>query len=170
MRREKNNSINQIRKAQAEKSLGEQPVDSLKIIASETKQELESRQAREKALKHQRSTDSINRILAEKLMVDPSNKNDEILERYEEVASEDGLRPGFYLIANVFSSAANNKAFLQRLTKKGLQPKFFLRSSNKYHYVYLERYDTFKKAREARNSKFFGKYTDNVWIFRVVGE
>ena len=90
-------------------------------------------------------------------------------EKYEEVATEDGLEPGFYLIANVFGTKKYFDAFMQDLTKKGLQPKSFFRSQNKYNYSYLERYDTIGEARRARDSKLNGRYTGKTWIFRVVG-
>ena len=88
-------------------------------------------------------------------------------EKYEE-STEDGLAPGYYLIANVFGTKKYHDAFMKTLSDRGLEPKTFFRSKNKYNYVYLQRYDTMAAARQARNSKFGGKYTDALWIFRVV--
>ena len=89
-------------------------------------------------------------------------------EKYEEVVGEDGLKPGYYLIANVFGTKRYFDAFMADLTKKGLQPKSFLRSKNNFNYVYLDRYDTMGEARKARDSKFDGKYQEKTWIYRVV--
>ncbi len=91
-------------------------------------------------------------------------------EKYEEVATEDGLQPGFYLIANVFGTKKYYEAFMKDLQSKGLEPKSFLRNLNKYNYVYLKRYNTMGEARRARDGKFGGRYPDKTWIFRVVGE
>ncbi|MFK7812474.1 MAG: PorP/SprF family type IX secretion system membrane protein [Maribacter sp.] len=91
-------------------------------------------------------------------------------EKYEEVANEDGLEPGYYLIANVFGTKKYFDAFMGDLRGKGLQPKSFFRSLNKYNYAYLERYDTISAARQARDSKFNGKFNGKTWIFRVVGK
>ncbi|MFS4491500.1 PorP/SprF family type IX secretion system membrane protein [Maribacter sp. 2308TA10-17] len=91
-------------------------------------------------------------------------------EKYEEVASEDGLEPGFYLIANVFGTKKYFDAFMRDLTNKGMQPKSFYRSLNKYNYAYLERYNTISEARRARDSNYNGKYNGKTWIFRVVGK
>ncbi len=88
-------------------------------------------------------------------------------EKYEEVLGEDGLTPGYYLIANVFGTKKYFDAFMANLTKKGLQPKSFFRSKNKYNYVYLERYDTMSEARKARDSKLNGRYADKTWIYNV---
>jgi hypothetical protein len=82
----------------------------------------------------------------------------------------DGLEPGFYLIANVFGTKRYFDAFMKSLADKGLNPKSFYRSSNKFNYVYLERYDTMDAAREARDSGFFGKYAEQTWIFRLRGD
>lgn len=89
-------------------------------------------------------------------------------EKYEEVKNEDGLQPGFYLIANVFGTQKYFEAFKADLRLKGIEPLSFLRSENGFNYVYLKRYDLIKEARMARDSKFGGKYTGNTWIFRVV--
>src|SRR5680860_134934 len=91
-------------------------------------------------------------------------------EKYEEVHTEDGLEPGFYLIANVFGTQKYFDAFVTDLKKKGIQPKFFLRSKNGYLYVYLQRYGTIREARTARDTNFGGKYSGNTWIYRVVSE
>lgn len=91
-------------------------------------------------------------------------------EKYEEVANEDGLEPGYYLIANVFGTKKYFDAFMSDLTNKGIQPKSFFRSLNKYNYAYLERYDTIGAARKARDNHFNGKFNGKTWIFRVVGK
>lgn len=111
-------------------------------------------------LELQRKKDSIERLQNQKVEVRAN-------ERYEEVESEDGLEPGFYLIANVYGTKKYFDNFMEALREQGLEPKSFYRSFNKYNYVYLERYNTMAEAREARDSKFFGKYMEKTWIFRV---
>ncbi|MEC3966543.1 PorP/SprF family type IX secretion system membrane protein [Flagellimonas halotolerans] len=115
-----------------------------------------------KELELQREKDSIARLQHQKVVVRPN-------ERYEEMESEDGLVPGFYLIANVYGTKRYFDNFMKTLREQGLEPKSFYRSFNKYNYVYLERYNTMEEARKARDSKFFGKYDDKTWIFRVKG-
>ena len=115
-----------------------------------------------KELELQREKDSIARLQHQKVVVQPN-------ERYEEMESEDGLVSGFYLIANVYGTKRYFDNFMKTLREQGLEPKSFYRSFNKYNYVYLERYNTMEEARKARDSKFFGKYDDKTWIFRVKG-
>ncbi len=87
-------------------------------------------------------------------------------EKYQEV-NEEGLEPGFYLITNVFGTKKYYEAFMKQLGDRGLNPKSFYRSANKFNYVYLERYNSIQEARKARDSKFSGRYQGDLWIFRV---
>ncbi|MCL6265689.1 PorP/SprF family type IX secretion system membrane protein [Flagellimonas myxillae] len=114
-------------------------------------------------LAEQQRLDSIARAQKQKVELLPN-------ERYEEVASAEGLEPGFYLIANVFGTKKYYESFMLLLKKRGLEPKSFYRSQNKFNYVYLKRYNTMQEARRARDSKFDGKYTHKTWIFRVRGD
>ncbi|WP_190808979.1 PorP/SprF family type IX secretion system membrane protein [Flagellimonas sp. S3867] len=146
-----------------------------KRLEAEQQQLLLAKQARERdsiaqaslvALKlreEQRKKDSIARLQQQTVEVKPN-------ERYEEVTNAEGLEPGFYLIANVFGTKRYFESFMLTLKKKGLEPKSFYRTQNKFNYVYLQRYNTMQEARRARDSKFFGKYPDKTWIFRVRNE
>ncbi|MBT8182699.1 MAG: PorP/SprF family type IX secretion system membrane protein [Eudoraea sp.] len=120
-------------------------------------------------LKEQKKQDSINKVL------EKEKAKEEVVELkkgevYEEVASGDGLEPGFYLIANVFGTKRYYEAFMKKLTDEGLQPKSFYRAKNKYNYVYLKRYDTMQEARKARDSKYGGRYEGKTWIYRVLSK
>lgn len=88
-------------------------------------------------------------------------------EVYQEIAAEEGLEPGFYLIANVFGTPRYRDAFIREQRARGLEPGYFYRASNKFNYVYLQRYATMAEARRARDSRFDGKYAGDLWIFRV---
>lgn len=91
-------------------------------------------------------------------------------EKYEEVQTEDGLEPGYYLIANVFGTKKYFDAFMNELRAKGMNPGSFVRSKNNFNYAYLARFSTMQEARAARDSNFNGQYSGNTWIFRVVGK
>lgn len=120
-------------------------------------------QLKEKTLlEEQQRKDSIAQLLNGEVEV----KKNEV---YREVSSDEGMEPGFYLIANVFGTQKYFESFMLTLKQKGLEPKSFYRSKDKYNYVYLGRYNSMSEAREARDSKFFGKYADKTWIFRVRG-
>ncbi len=147
---------------------------------AEKKSKEEAKQAEAAALKkeQQRKIDSVSQARA--VAIQNAKKaaatekepvvKPEAGEKYEEVKAADGLDKGFYLIANVFGTQKYFDAFLADLKKKGIQPKFFKRSKNGYYYVYLQRYDTVREARKARDTNYDGKYSGNTWIFRVVSE
>ena len=119
------------------------------------------------------SSDSKKAAPAKEMPLTKGGKKDRITvskQRYEEARGENGLTPGYYLIANVFKEEQNFNKFMRLLSDRGLHPSSFLRSSNQYHYIYLERYDTLEEVRKARDSQFNGQYTDETWIFRVVGK
>ena len=143
-----------------------------------------------KALNQQRQQDSIAVVMkreAEAVALAQKQRQDSIAqsevlamrnevvkveagEKYEEVAKEGSLEPGYYLIANVFGTKKYLDAFLADMKKKGINAKSFFRQKNKYNYVYLAKYNFIKDARKARDSKLDGKYSDKIWIFRVTGE
>jgi len=115
-----------------------------------------------------RKNDSIANIAEQiRLAKQSENVTPRAGEKYQEVVNEEGLEPGFYLIANVFGTKKYFDAFINDLAKKGIQGKSFYRSINKYNYAYLERYDTMAEARRARENNFNGKYSGKTWIFRA---
>lgn len=164
--------------AAAQKLKEQQRLDSIKNV------EQAETLARAMQLERQKEQDSINNVklaeteaakkMAEEEPVKTAQEAEEIKpeagEKYEETTTEDGLEPGYYLIANVFGTKKYFDAFMKDLTDKGLNPKSFFRSKNKYNYTYLGRYDTMAEARKARDSKLGGRYQGKTWIFRVVGE
>ncbi len=177
---EKANNLEALRKVRMRDSLNalsnekgkrkEQAIAAQKRIDS-----INRSKEREKLASLKRRRDSLDRAKALTEKIAPEVVENEKVtvaanEKYEEVATEDGLQPGFYLIANVFGTKKYYDAFMKDLQRKGLDPKSFLRNLNKYNYVYLKRYNTMSEARKARDSKFGGRYPDKTWIFRVVGE
>ncbi|PIF01370.1 MAG: hypothetical protein CR994_02120 [Maribacter sp.] len=134
----------------------------------------------EKERKHKQDSINIAKVTAEnvakekqlqeKLAKQAEKEKPKADEKYEEASGEDGLKPGYYLIANVFGTKKYLNAFMSDLTKKGLQPRSFLRNKNKLNYVYLGRYESMGEARKARDSKLNGRYTEKTWIYRVVSE
>lgn len=142
-------SLNQVKLAEEQKRLQDSITQAKKAI------ELAK-------LVEQRRQDSIIALQQQEVEVRPN-------EKYEEVATADGLEPGFYLIANVFGTKKYYENFMKTLRDKGLEPKSFFRKLNGYNYVYLGHYNTIDEARKARDNKFDGKYLEKTWIFRVRG-
>lgn len=115
----------------------------------------------------QRKQDSINK---QKAAQQQSPQTPRKGEKYEEVVNEEGIAPGYYLIANVFGTKRYFDAFMKSLRERGLDPKSFYRESRKYNYVYLGKYSSMEAARQARDSQLNGRYKDDLWILRMVGD
>ncbi|MDF4202797.1 PorP/SprF family type IX secretion system membrane protein [Maribacter sp. SA7] len=160
------------RRDSIENARAEQAMASAKALKQQKTQDsiatVEKNKAAALALAQQRRQDSIaqSQALAMKNEVVKVRAG----EKYEEVTKEGSLEPGYYLIANVFGTKKYLNAFIADMQKRGINAKSFLRQKNKYNYVYLAKYNFIKEAREARDSKLGGKYTDKLWIFRVTGE
>ncbi|GGD57440.1 hypothetical protein GCM10011361_24980 [Muriicola marianensis] len=90
-------------------------------------------------------------------------------ERVTEIRAEPGIMPGYYLIVNVFEEEENFSRFSRMLSDRGIEPRTFFREGKQFTYVYLERYDSLSEAVRARDSNYYGRYTDEIWILRVVG-
>ena len=160
------------RKAKVKKEDNEEQ-DELDRIARAEEEARRREEERQKAIAKQ---DSIYQSrLAEQRRLDSiarAERDAESIERedgekYEEVRNADGLAPGYYLIANVFATQGYFERFMTRLQQDGLDPKSFYRGLNGYNYVYLDRYNTLSEAREARDTQYFGRYFEELWIFRV---
>jgi len=169
--------------AEAERIDQQRKLDSIAAARKQAALAQAAALAEEKKLAAKKKQDSIlklqkaEEVAAVQKAAEEASKENEIPEKvtvqagekYEEVTNEDGLEPGFYLIANVFGTKKYFDAFMNDLGRKGVQPKSFFRSKNNYNYAYLERYDTIDEARRARDGNFGGKYNGKTWIFRVVG-
>ena len=157
-------SINQA-KEERRRTQVQDSIDRAMVLAEQWQKQDSINRSKEREaelLREQKRLDSIAALQDQDVEVQPD-------EKYEEVATADGLQPGFYLIANVFGTKKYFENFMKTLQAKGLNPKSFYRNLNGYNYVYLERYDSIEEARSARDSKFNGKYPDKTWIFRVRG-
>ena len=74
---------------------------------------------------------------------------------------------GYYVINAVLSKSRNLKKTVRKLSKKGFGAGFIKHPDNGLNYVYLNHYSDWREAIAAVNSKFDGKYTEDVWILEV---
>ncbi|WP_274823705.1 PorP/SprF family type IX secretion system membrane protein [Maribacter polysaccharolyticus] len=148
-----------------------QEIAAVQIAEQKRKDSIAEAKRSQELAAAQRITDSIQAAKEKERILQLAQQTEEVKpmagEKYEEVIGEDGLQPGYYLIANVFGTKRYLDAFKADMAKKGLQAKSFLRSKNNLNYVYLGRYDTMGEARKARDSGLNGKYPEKTWIYRV---
>lgn len=79
----------------------------------------------------------------------------------------DGVDPGYYIVANVFSEFPNAEYFVVTLNKKGIDANFFANPKNNYMYVYLKRFDTWNEALDSYHSNVNNTYYGNIWIMSI---
>lgn len=79
----------------------------------------------------------------------------------------EGVRDGYYVVANVYKGHKYMDKFVDHLTQEGLKADYFENPRNGLKYVYLERYDTWQEALAAHKSNLNGTYQDDMWIMNV---
>ncbi|MFM1879654.1 MAG: hypothetical protein RLZZ241_2520 [Bacteroidota bacterium] len=79
----------------------------------------------------------------------------------------EGVREGYYVIANVYKGGVYMQKFIAKMEQKGFQADFIANPRNNLKYVYLKRFETFKEAETAIKSKFDGVYTGELWVMNV---
>ncbi|AUC85514.1 hypothetical protein CW731_09520 [Polaribacter sp. ALD11] len=97
----------------------------------------------------------------------PLKKKSEKPVNIRKMKSNANSAPGYYLIVSVFSKKKNTNQFLEKLTKEGLNPKYFVYPKNNYRYIYLSKVGTKKEALELYYSDINGSYTDDKWIMHI---
>ncbi|MEH6779548.1 type IX secretion system membrane protein PorP/SprF [Maribacter arcticus] len=74
---------------------------------------------------------------------------------------------GYYVVANVYKGGKYMDNFLTTLNNKGINADYIDNPNNGLKYVYLQRYETFKDALAAHDSKLNGMYDGDMWIMNV---
>ncbi|NJB37047.1 type IX secretion system membrane protein PorP/SprF [Croceivirga sp. JEA036] len=79
----------------------------------------------------------------------------------------DGLRSGYYIVANVFANPRNATRFIKQLNDQGLNASYFINPENNYRYVYLKAHNEWTDALVSYYSNINNAYIDPMWIMRV---
>ncbi|WP_224485334.1 PorP/SprF family type IX secretion system membrane protein [Robertkochia aurantiaca] len=85
----------------------------------------------------------------------------------EEEPAERGDSKGYYLVANVFDNMNNARRFVDSLKQQGIKANIYINPINNYKYVYLEKFDTWKKAMVSYRSGIKKQYQNDIWIMPV---
>lgn len=81
--------------------------------------------------------------------------------------SVDGMEPGYYIIANVFSGQENAENFISKLGERGVKTGIFLNPKNNMRYVYLKKHTTWREALISYYSNVDNTYFDPIWIMSI---
>ena len=78
-----------------------------------------------------------------------------------------GVESGYYMIVNVYGTYIYFERFFDKLSKKGLNPNYFINDRNNWKYVFLKRFDTWQEAVAAYKSNVNNTYPEEKWIMNV---
>ncbi|WP_029511348.1 PorP/SprF family type IX secretion system membrane protein [Croceivirga radicis] len=84
-----------------------------------------------------------------------------------ETLQVNGLKTGYYIIANVFAKPRNATRFIKELNEQGLHASYFINPENNYRYVYLKKHQEWTDALVSYYSNINNAYGDPMWIMRV---
>lgn len=95
-----------------------------------------------------------------------TTKPREKLKRVNKLSVE-GMEPGYYIIANVFSGQENMENFMKALKDRGIETGYFLNPKNNFRYVYLKKHTSWREALISYYSNAGNTYYDPIWIMSV---
>ncbi|EAR02804.1 type IX secretion system membrane protein PorP/SprF [Maribacter sp. HTCC2170] len=78
-----------------------------------------------------------------------------------------GIKDGYYLVANVYKGGQYMTKFINGLKQKGISADYIDNPNNGLKYVYLERHNTWQEAVDAHKSNINGQYDGLTWIMNV---
>lgn len=74
---------------------------------------------------------------------------------------------GYYIVANVFRNDVYAEKFVDSLKKQGIEANIYINPRNNYKYVYLQKYDSWRKAVVSYRSDVNDTYEKDIWIMPV---
>ena len=97
---------------------------------------------------------------------DKTSKPRETVKKVNRLSVE-GMEPGYYIIANVFSGQENAENFVSKMAERGLRAGVFLNPKNNFSYVYLKKHITWREALISYYSNVDNTYFDPIWIMSI---
>lgn len=79
----------------------------------------------------------------------------------------DGVEPGYYIIANVFSEQENTDKFIKKMKDRGIDAGYFLSPENGFRYVYLKKHSNWRDALISYYSNVNNTYFESVWLMSI---
>jgi ribosomal protein S6 len=79
----------------------------------------------------------------------------------------EGVTDGYYVVANVYKGDYYLNKFVDKLNREGYDADYIDNPNNGMKYVYLKRYNTWKEAKAAYETKMGGTYDGDLWIMNV---
>ena len=130
--------------------------------------------------KYMRSQDSMAQALREDIVINANqiqNINGRIDDLGGEIIEEDDLSTtashviagsaGFYVVSGVFAYRINAEEQYNKLIAEGYDVEFFFNKGNRFYYVFLRKYKTYRMALRMRSNHINGTYFDDLWVKEI---
>ncbi len=73
----------------------------------------------------------------------------------------------FYVVSGVFAYRINAEELNNKLAAEGYDVEYFFNKANRFYYVFLRKYKTYRMALRMRNNNINGTYFDDLWVKEV---
>ena len=130
--------------------------------------------------KYRRSQDSMAQALREDIVINANaiqKINGRIDDLGGEIIEEDDLSTtashviagsaGFYVVSGVFAYRINAEEQYNKLTAEGYDVEYFFNKGNRFYYVFLRKYKTYRMALRMRSNHINGTYFDDLWVKEI---
>ncbi len=128
-----------------------------------------------------RRQDSISEAIRSDIVINANDilNMEEVLASFgdEEFLEEDDLSTtasnvvagskGFYVVSGVFAYRINAEELNNKLAAEGYDVEYFFNKANRFYYVFLRKYKTYRMALRMRNNNINGTYFDDLWVKEV---
>ncbi len=130
--------------------------------------------------KYMRSQDSMAQALREDIVINANAIqaiNGRIDDLGGEIIEEDDLSTtashviagsaGFYVVSGVFAYRINAEEQYNKLQTEGYDVEYFFNKGNRFYYVFLRKYKTYRMALRMRSNHINGTYFDDLWVKEI---
>ena len=74
---------------------------------------------------------------------------------------------GFYVVSGVFAYRVNAEEQYNKLQAEGYDVEYFFNKGNRFYYVFLRKYKTYRMALRMRSNHINGTYFDDLWVKEI---
>jgi type IX secretion system PorP/SprF family membrane protein len=99
------------------------------------------------------------------------NMGDEVFEEEDDISTTASHviagSKGFYVVSGVFAYRENAEEQYNKLQAEGYDVEYFFNKANRFYYVFLRKYKTYRMALRMRNNHINGTYYDDLWVKEI---
>lgn len=149
-------------------------------IVSKKQEELILEEALKKQTLEQEEIDRFKQNIYNKTIVATDQNTIQKLEEFIKNATLDNInylipteeninvKKGYYIVATTYKNKNKAIQFINSLKSDGFTKSGYFETTNKWYYIYIERFDDYENAKNAYKSKFNATYNQTIWIVPIL--